>query len=341
MISLQPYSTFRIKAQAQDLFTMSSKEDIIEFVKSWKLNNYNDHLIIGWWSNIVFTHDFDGVIISNKLLWQDTIKETDTYIILKIQSGEGLDTFVQRSIDNHLSGIENLIMIPGTMGASPVQNVGAYGVEMRDLIVNVEGVDLNTGETRIYTNEECEFWYRDSIFKHTLKQWFFITSVTLRLTKVDANYNPSTHYADIDTMLLVQWRDGIKKLHPQDIAKAISTLRTSKLPDRKKIGTVGSFFKNPLVSKDIYNELQKEFPDLTWYVQWNNMIKLSAGQLIEECELKWYREGNIGTYDHHALVLVNYGADTTWEELKNFIKLIQNKVLEKFWIELIPEVNVF
>lgn len=214
-----------------------------------------------------------------------------------------------------------------------LQNIGAYGVEIRDSIVQIRGIDLTTWEIKTYTNEQCDFWYRDSCFKHHFKNEFFITQVTLQLNKITNTYNPKIHYGDIETMLLVQWRDGIRQLHPKEIAQVIAQIRASKLPDWTEVGTAGSFFQNPIVSKEVYHNLQSQFPEIKWHMKDRDSYKLSAGQLIELAGLKWYRDGDAGIYDKHALVLVNYG-NATWIQMKELIKLIQNKVKEKFDIDL-------
>ncbi len=338
MHSLKPYSTFRIDVQASKLMIIKSEQQLQEIIPL--LKEYENKLIMWWGSNILFTEDFHGLVLINDIQWKEIIKETDTHIIASFWSGELCNDIVERSIDNNYAGIENLISIPGTIGAAPIQNIGAYGVEIRDVMVQVSGIDLTTGEEQTYINEQCEFWYRDSCFKHHLKNNFFITNVTLQLSKVDKHYNPKIHYGDIETVLLVQWRDGITPLTPKQVAQAIATIRASKLPDRTKIWTAGSFFQNPIIDKEWYNSLKKKNSDIIGHIVSQDKVKLSAGNLIELVGLKWYRDGDAGIYDKHALVLVNYG-DATGQQMKDLINLIQTKVYDMFWIQLQPEVNIY
>lgn len=341
MFSLQNYSTFRItNVQASQIITIKNSDEIIDLIKSEELKKRPTRLIIGGGANIVFTQDFDGLIIHNQIKKREIIKETNNSITLRLWAGEDRNEIVMRSVGQWYAGLENLVAIPGTVGAAPVQNIGAYGIEVRDVIREVEGIDFITGEKKIYTNEQCEFWYRESIFKNTLKQDFCITHVVIQLIKANERiYHPKLHYAGIQEELLKEWWDGWSYISPLQVAQAISTIRASKLPDWKKIGTCGSFFANPIIPQDHYENLKKEFPDLIWHTAWTNKTKLSAGQLIELCGLKWYRDGDVGVYDRHALVLVNYG-NATGTQIKDLITMIQSKVQEKFGIEIIPEVNV-
>jgi UDP-N-acetylmuramate dehydrogenase len=360
MISLQSYSTFRIAdVHAKDLITISSPEEAKALSDHPLFNKYTNKLIIGGGSNIVFTQDYDGLVIANELKGRTIVKELNNSIILAIASGENWNDTVMRSVEQWYAGLENLVAIPGTVWAAPVQNIGAYGTEARDIILEVRGIDLTTGLEKTYTNEQCEFWYRESIFKHSLKETFFITEVVIQLIKANERiYHPKLQYAGVQEELLHQWRDGGSYITPLQVANAIATIRASKLPDWTKIGTCGSFFANPIITATQYEELKKDFPDLighpTWssklassWATWNGVegshpsksIKLSAGQLIELCGLKWYRDGDAGVYDRHALVLVNYG-NATGAQIKGLIMMIQSKVQEKFGIKIVPEVNV-
>lgn len=339
MFSLKSYSTFHIDVSAKELITIDAIEDIKSIKDNEKYIN-NNTLIVWWGSNILFTQDFDGLIIFNNLKGISTIKELNNSITLSISSGENRNDLVMWSVQQWYAGLENLVAIPGTVWAAPVQNIGAYGTEVRDIIREVKGIDINSGEEKIYTNEQCEFWYRDSIFKNTLWQDFFITEVVIQLIKANHNiYHPRIQYSGIEEELLHQWRDGGSYLTPLQVANAIKSIRASKLPDRTKIGTCGSFFANPIISTHQYKTLKTNFPDLIWYTAGANSIKLSAGQLIELCGLKWYRDGDAWVYDKHALVLVNYW-NASGPQMKNLISLIQWKVKEKFGIDIIPEVNI-
>ena len=359
-MNLKTYSTFRIAdVHAKDLITISSSEDVKALSDHPVFKKYTNRLIIWGGSNIVFTQDFDGLVIANALKGRNIIKELNNSIILAIASGENRNDTVMRSVEQWYAGLENLVAIPGTVWAAPVQNIGAYGTEARDTILEVRGIDLTTGDEKTYTNEQCEFWYRESIFKQRLGADFFITEVVIQLIKANERiYHPKLHYTGVQEELLNQWRDGGSYITPLQVAHAIATIRASKLPDWTKIGTCGSFFANPIISNNQYEDLKKSFPDLVghtaWvsrvsssWAKWNGVeeshpsksIKLSAGQLIELCGLKWYRDGDAGVYDRHALVLVNYG-NATGPQIKNLITMIQSKVQEKFGIEIVPEVNV-
>ena len=339
MYSLKNYSTFGIDCYAKEIITIYEKNDIKNLINNNILKD-NNRLIIGWGSNIVFTQNFDGIIIVNNLKSRTIIKELNNSIIISLWSWENRHDTVMRSVENWYAGLENLVSIPWTVWAAPVQNIGAYGTEVRDIILEVKGIDIITGEEKIFTNEQCEFWYRDSIFKHTLKQDFFITDVVVQLIKANERiYHPKLNYNGIHEELLRQWRDWWSYLSPFKIAEAISSIRASKLPDWTKIGTCWSFFANPVISQTRYEELKKEYPDLIWYITWIEKIKLSAWQLIELCWLKGYRDGDAGIYDRHALVLVNYG-NATGNQIRDLIIMIQSKVKEKFNVKIIPEVNI-
>lgn len=340
MYSLKNHTTFRIDVKAKELITIYNEKEVEELIHNNLFQTTKNYIIIWWGSNILFTQDFDGLVLINTIAWKKIIKQTDNHIIVSFGSGEVFNDIVQRSVDNNYSGIENLIAIPGTIGAAPVQNIGAYGIEIRDRIVQVSGIDLKTGVKKTYTNEQCEFWYRDSIFKHTLKNQFFITEVTLQLTKVDKSYNPKIHYGDIETMLLVQWRDGIQQLTPKQVSQAIADIRASKLPDWTTIGTAGSFFQNPIVEKSFYDKLKNDNIHLIGNIVSTDKVKLSAGNLIELVGLKWYRNGDAGVYEHHALVLVNYG-NASGKQMKDLVNLVQDEVNKEFWINLHPEVNIY
>jgi len=349
MFSLKDYSTFRIDVSATEVVTISHTDDLLALIQTDIYKNNANRLIIGWWSNIVFTQDFDGLVIVNNIKGRTIIKELNNSIIISLWSGESRHDTVMRSVEQWYAGLENLVSIPGTVWAAPVQNIGAYGTEARDIILEVRWVDMSTWQQKTYTNEQCEFGYRDSIFKHTLKEDFFITEVVIQLIKANERiYHPKLDYNGIHEELFHQWRDGGSYLSPHQVAQAIATIRSSKLPDWTKIGTCGSFFANPIITSENYETLKKEFPDLVWHKAYSPLWqergqgwgwKLSAWQLIELCGLKWYRDEDAGIYDRHALVLVNYGW-ATWIQMKELISHIQDKIQEKFNINLIPEVNI-
>lgn len=340
MHSLKNYSTFHIDCNAKEIITINNKNDINNLIINNTIKNNPTRLLLGWGSNILFTQDFDGLIIHNKIQWKTILKELNNSIIISLWSGENRHDIVMWSVEQWYAWLENLVSIPGTVWAAPVQNIGAYGTEARDIILEVRGIDMISGEEKVYTNEQCEFWYRNSIFKHTLKQDFFITEVVIQLIKANERiYHPKLDYNGIHEELFKQWRDGWSYITPHQVAQAISTIRWTKLPDRTTIGTAWSFFANPIVSQSEYEILLQKNPEIIGHQVWVNKKKLSAGQLIELVGLKWYRDGDAGIYDRHALVLVNYGW-ATWIQMKELITHIQDKVQEKFNINLIPEVNI-
>ena len=351
-ISLKPYHTFMMDISADCLTIVSSLDDIRELRESPEYTNHRHNIIIGGGSNLLFTDDFHGLVIINQLHGKDIIQQDEKECTIKIASGENRHAFVMRSINNGRAGIENLALIPGTVGASPIQNIGAYGIEAGDRIVSVEGVDMTTGEMRTYTHDECHFSYRNSIFKSQLKQDFFITAVTFKLQRQWSDYTPNLSYKGITDQLekigQVPWQEW-HGYNIKTIAEAVITLRQSKLPDWTQLGTAGSFFANPIVTEEEFTRLQKYFPDLIGHIikeedskskiQNPKLYKLSAWQLIELCGLKGYRDGDAGIYDHHALVLVNH-SNASWPQMAQLISHIQQSVREKFGIVLMPEVNV-
>lgn len=364
-ISLKPYHTFMMDINADILTTVASAEDIQTLLHSPEYKSASHKIIIGWGSNLLFTDNFHGLVIINKLSGREILQQDENECTIKISSGENRHAFVMRSIDNGRAGIENLAFIPGTVGASPIQNIGAYGVEAGDRIVSVEWIDMLTGEIKTYSHDDCHFSYRNSIFKSKFGQDFFITAVTFRLQKQWNSYSPNLSYKGITDQIEKMWHSNWSDPSWQHnniktIAQAIITLRQSKLPDWTKLGTAGSFFANPIVSEDEFQKLQKEFPDLIGhitsplkmrnegdqfdqkksnYALWIVNYKLSAGQLIELCGLKWYRDGDAGIYDRHALVLVNYG-DASWLQMASLINYIQTSIKQKFGITLAAEVNI-
>jgi UDP-N-acetylmuramate dehydrogenase len=238
------------------------------------------------------------------------------------------------AIDHNWGGVENLSLIPGTVGAAPMQNIGAYGVEAKEVIVSVDAIDLSNGASRSFSRDECHFGYRDSVFKHELKEKFFISSVTLSLTNIDHRLNIS-YGAITDTL------KQMNVLQPtiRDVSNAVIAIRRSKLPDPKLIGNAGSFFKNPVIDVEHYKNLKERYPSMPGYTSENQEVKIPAGWLIEQCSFKGLRVGDVGVHQHQALVLVNYD-NGSGDEIFELSKKIQRTVKEKFGIELHTEVNV-
>lgn len=329
-ISLKPYNTFGIEATAAELYTLTDKE----VLPAISLQYPGEKHIIGGGSNILLTKNVDGLTIVNGLKGIEVVNEDDEYIWLKVSSGEVWHELVMYAIENNWAGIENLALIPGTVGAAPMQNIGAYGVEVKDVIEEVTFWHWDKQEYIIYTNTQCNFGYRDSVFKHELKGKVLITDVTFRLAK-----QPSfkTSYGAI-TQELEQM--GVTELSIQAIAQAVINIRSSKLPDPKQIGNAGSFFKNPTIPLQQFNELQQQYPAMPSYPVDATTVKVPAGWLIEQCGLKGYKTGNTGVHAKQALVLVNYG-DANGNEVWELSGKVVNTVHEKFGIELEREVQVW
>lgn len=332
-VSLKEYNTFGIEARAKYLCRISSEAELIALLKS-PIFNEGEHYILGGGSNILFTGDFDGLMIKVDLKGIEIVAEDEREVRIKAYSGENWHQLVLHAVANDWGGIENLSLIPGTVGAAPMQNIGAYGVEIKNLIESVDTIELATGLFRTFTNEECGFGYRESVFKKELRKKYFISSVTLRLTK--KNHQLNTSYGAIP--------ETLKEMHVtiptvKSISEAIIKIRRSKLPDPDVIGNAGSFFKNPTIRLTQYKNLQSEYVAIPGYPVDNQNIKVPAGWLIEQCEWKGKRINNVGVHPKQALVLVNYGGGTG-EEILQLSEKIQAAVLEKFDITLTPEVNI-
>ena len=305
----------------------------VDELKSVLLENTNELLILGGGSNMLFTNNFSGLVVKNNLKGIDVIAENNDEIVLKVGAGEVWHEFVMFCVEKNWSGIENLSLIPGTVGASPMQNIGAYGVEVKDVITEVEALDLEGFSIQKFSNTQCEFDYRSSIVKTTQKGKYFITSVTFRLSK-KAKINSS--YGAIEDELKNM---GVINPTIKDISKAVINIRTSKLPDPKEIGNSGSFFKNPIISFAKKNELLEKNPSMPYYLQNNGTFKVAAGWLIEACGWKGKRIEDYGVHAKQALVLVNYGGATGYQIYQlseEIIKSVQNT----FGIELEREVNI-
>ena len=332
-ISLRPYNTFGIEANARHLCRIRSEDQLIELIDTPIYKN-EPHLILGGGSNVLFTKDYTGLVIKVDLKGIRIEKETDETIVLNVKSGEVWHELVMYCVHHGWGGIENLSLIPGTVGAAPIQNIGAYGVEIKEVIQNVEGIDLITGERKTFNNHECHFGYRESIFKYQLKENFFISSVTLSLTKKNHQFNTS-YGAITDTL------KAMNITHPtlKSISDAVIQIRRNKLPDPSLIGNAGSFFKNPTISLSHYENLKSSYPKIPGYPSVNQEVKVPAGWLIEQCNWKGKRINNIGVHTQQALVLVNYG-DGKGEEIFQLAMQILSSVKEKFNIILTPEVNL-
>jgi len=328
-ISLRSHNTFGIDVKTKKLATVKNVNEL----KNILSNNLLPLCILGGGSNILFTKDFDGLIIKNELKGIQLINENDTEIYLKVASGEVWHEFVLFCIKNNYCGIENLSLIPGSVGASPMQNIGAYGVEVKDFITEVEAMHLKSLKITYFSTNDCEFDYRSSIFKTKEKGNYFITSVTFRLNKQP---NINTSYGAIQSELEAK---GISNPTIKDVSDAVICIRESKLPNPKEIGNAGSFFKNPSVSNEKAEALKNEFPAIPNYPQNNGTTKIAAGWLIEQCGFKGKTFGNYGVHKNQALVLVNYGG-AQGKDIYALSETIIDAVQQKFGILLEREVNV-
>ena len=330
-ISLKKYNTFGLNINAKLFCEIKSQDNLHELLNTIEYKN-NKSLIIGGGSNILFVCDYDGLIIKNNLIGKEIISDNEKSTTIRVGAAENWHSFVLWSIKRNLCGIENLSLIPGSVGASPIQNIGAYGVEVKDFIVSVEGINLKTKKSFTLKNSECNFKYRESIFKNKLKDKVIITHVNFKLSKIPIN---NTKYGEI--------MEEIKRLKlpisPQNICKAVINIRTRKLPDPKIIGNIGSFFKNPIVSNSFFLKTQKKFPEIIGYKISKNKTKVAAGWLIDQCGWKGYRKEDAGVHKNQALVLVNYG-NASGREIILLSKEIQQSVKDKFEIMIHPEVNI-
>lgn len=331
--SLLKFNTFKVDVKSK-YFTRVKSEDELKKILATDIFKKNKFLILGSGSNILFTQDFDGLIIKNEITGIKKLYEDADSVEIEVGAGVEWDDFVLYCVENKYYGVENLVMIPGKVGAAPIQNIGAYGVEVKDTILKVKVLMLETGESAEFSNPECEFGYRDSLFKGRLKGKIVTTSVTFKLSKIKSiNMKYGSLKNEFEEMNIVE--PDIR-----DIYEVIKKVRTEKLPGVEEIGSAGSFFKNPVVSRDKLSELIKENPEIVYYEIDKNSVKLPAAWLIDKCGFKGKRAGDTGTYKNQALVIVNHNK-ATGKEIKEFSDQIKSTVFEKFRIEIIPEVNIF
>ncbi|MCX7728550.1 MAG: UDP-N-acetylmuramate dehydrogenase [Bacteroidia bacterium] len=329
--NLKELNTFHISVNAKKLVVIESENELPQIQSIIKNNKY---LILGGGSNVLFVNDFDGIIIKNEITGKEIIKETDEEIFLKIKSGEIWHDIVMWTVNNNWNGIENLSLIPGTAGAAPVQNIGAYGVEIKDVLEEVKIFHLETQSFQVLKNQECRFSYRDSIFKHELKDKTFITEIVLKLKKKNHVYK--TDYGNIKEELS---QLNVTTLSPEKIAQAVIRIRTSKLPDPAIIGNAGSFFKNPEVSSKKYLEIKNKYPDVVAFPLSNHTYKIAAGWMIEKLGLKGLEYKGAAVHSKQALVLINKN-NATGKDLFDLSEIIINKIFDNFGILLEREVNI-
>lgn len=328
---LKNHNTFGISAFAKEFVAAHSIDELAEILKQ---NKGKRLFILGGGSNMLLTKDIDALVIHVDIKGKDVLNETDDYADVKAMAGENWHEFVMFCIDHNFGGVENLSLIPGNVGTTPIQNIGAYSVEIKDTFLQCEAMDIETGEITIFTNEECEFAYRESIFKGRLKNKYIIVSVTFRLTRT--NHKIHTGYGDIAAELT---KNGITVPTIKDVSNAIIAIRQSKLPDPKEIGNSGSFFKNPVITAEEFEKAYVRNHDMPHYAVGESHVKVPAGWLIEQCGFKGSRFGDAGVHARQALVLVNYG-NATGKELLDLSMKIQQTVFDKFGINIEAEVNI-
>jgi len=329
-ISLRPFNTFGIDAKARYFYAFSNTGELAELITH---SPAITTLILGGGSNILFTKDFDGIVLKNEIKGIELLHEDANYVYVKAGAGENWHQFVLYCISRGWAGVENLSLIPGCVGAAPVQNIGAYGVELDDVFLDLEALHLKERKVFTLTKSDCAFGYRDSIFKRHYRNEFAIAYVTFQLKKKPVFH---TSYGAINQELE---KMGVKELNIKAISQAVINIRSSKLPDPAKIANAGSFFKNPELPISRYNEMLSVFTDIIAYPLANGNVKLAAGWLIEQCGWKGFRKGDAGCHEKQALVLVNYG-HATGKEIFQLSEDIIAGVMEKFGVVLEREVNI-
>ena len=327
-ISLKDYNTFGLDILAKEVIFLKDIKQLED------IPNLKEAMLIGGGSNILLTGNIDKTVLVNQTKGICTVTEDDNHVELAVASGENWHELVLYCIEKEYGGIENLSLIPGSVGAAPMQNIGAYGTEMKDVLTYVEAVDMETLNIKRFTNEECEFGYRDSIFKKKAKGQYCISSIGIRLTKREHKLN--TSYGDIENYLQEHCSSTPTI---RDVSNAVIAIRQSKLPDPAELGNSGSFFKNPVIEKAHFDGLKEKFPEIKSYPAADGMVKVPAGWLIESLGWKGKRVGNTGSHAKQALVLVNYG-NAQGQEVYDLAKAIQKSVLDTYQIDLDMEVNV-
>lgn len=337
--SLKRYNTFHVDAKAHSFAEVRSVRDIQKLLSDPAARGMRK-LVLGGGSNILLTRDFDGLVIRNRVLGLRVTDEAETEVTVRAGAGVGWNELVEWTVRRNYAGLENLVLIPGLVGAAPVQNIGAYGVEMKDTCFGVEAVDLATGEVKQLGPADCRFGYRDSVFKNEWKGRYLITAVSFRLTKLSFPkmiYRFSIDYGDVRAMLEAM---RVRTLSLGAVSDAISRIRRSKLPDPKKLGNAGSFFKNPCIPRERFEVLSSIYMKMPRFPQEDGTVKVPAGWLVEQCGWKGKTAGRAGVYQHQALVLINHGG-AKGAEILELAENIRRSVREKFGIELSFEVNIF
>lgn len=342
--NLSKLNTFGINVNAKFFVEIEAEKDLKELFFN-SVFTENKKFFLGGGSNTLFTKDFDGIVVLNKLKGIEIEEENSETVLVRAMGGEIWHDLVMFTVNRRYWGIENLSLIPGTVGAAPMQNIGAYGAELKDVFENVEAFEIETGLKKVFRKEECKLGYRDSVFKNELKGKYFISAVTLKLNKKEKK--------NIDYKILKEYfeKNKVEINSPKDISEAVISIRKSKLPDPKILGNAGSFFKNVFLNKDQLEKLREKYPEAPFFEEKKTssqpsperrggVIKIPAGWLIEQCEWKGKKIGNVGVHEKQALILVNYGGATGSEIIELSNKIIAS-VKEKFGLELLSEVNIF
>jgi len=320
-----------VDAIAADFNIANSEKEIINFLKK---NNFQSPIVLGGGTNVLFKENIENSILKIGIKGIEVSNETDKHIKISVGAGENWKNFVDWCVNKNYGGLENLSLIPGNVGSAPIQNIGAYGVELKETFESCKAISIKNGSLRVFKNKECNFTYRSSIFKNDLKNKYIITNVTFKLTKKNHKINYSYEPLKIDLML-----NNIKFPTIKDISNSVIKIRSKKLPDPKKIGNCGSFFKNPIINKFLFKKIKDKDKTIPYYFISKSEIKIPAAWLIEKCGFKGFREGNTGTHEKHALIIINNGK-ATGQEIYNFSQKIKNSVLKKFNILLKEEVNI-
>jgi UDP-N-acetylmuramate dehydrogenase len=329
--SLKNYNTFGIEAKAKQFVAVHSIAELKEVLQQ---NKSEKKFILGGGSNMLLTQDIDALVIHVDLKGKKIIKEDKDFVWVESQAGENWHEFVLWTIDQNLGGLENMSLIPGNVGTTPVQNIGAYGTEIKDTFDSCEAMTIENQEMKTFTKAECHFGYRESVFKNEVKDQYIITSVVFKLTK--HNHKINTSYGDITAELA---KNNITNPTLKQVSNAVIAIRQSKLPDPKELGNSGSFFKNPILLKTDFEEIHQKFPEMKFYVVSETEVKVPAGWLIEQAGFKGKRFGDAGIHKNQALVLVNYG-NATGQEILDVSKNIQVTIFKTFGIHIEAEVNV-
>ena len=331
--SLKSYNTFGIDCNSSFFTRINTLKDLEELYQQPLFKNQKK-LILGGGSNILFTSNFEGLVIKNEIKGIEIIKETKDVVEVQIGAGVNWHEFVIYAVNNKWGGVENMSLIPGNCGTAPMQNIGAYGVEIKDTFISLNAYEIETGEIVSFDRKKCDFGYRESVFKNDLKNQYIILDITLRLQKKPIL---NTKYGDINNTLI---KNNISKPTIKDVSNAVIEIRTSKLPNPKEIGNAGSFFKNPIIQQDQFKELKTKFPEIVSYPVNEKQVKLAAGWLIEKAGWKGMDFGDFGVHKKQSLVLVNYN-NASGKEIFDLSQDILEDVYQKFQVKLEREVNIF